>query len=178
MTRGLHCRVLLETWCAPPSPSSHVISDTFIWGSGSWGDRLGVPLECSLVLAGRCHLCAQSPTGALFPVFPSPAQLLLPSPTGWRETIEKKSLVSISEVPVAGREPGVPSLVRASDSYPQTPAPAAQGRQSCPKNSRRGVQPSFFPAGEGFWGAVSRVDPFGRIRANILQKWDLDIFEH
>lgn len=42
----------------------------------------------------------------------------------------------------------------------------------------QGVQPSFFPAGEGFWGAVSRIDPFGRIRANILQKWDLDIFEH
>lgn len=128
MTRGLHCRVLLETQCAPPSPSSHFISDTFIWGSGSWGAHLGVPLECSLVLAGRCRPCAQRPTGTLFPVFPSPAQLLLPGPMGWRETIEKKSLVSISEVPVAGGEPNIPSLVRVSDSCLQTPAQSKAGR--------------------------------------------------
>lgn len=47
-------------------------------------------------------LSAQRPTGALFPVFPSQAQLLLPSPVGWSKTIEKKSLISISQVLVAG----------------------------------------------------------------------------
>ena len=55
-----------------------------------------------LVSAGRRCLCAQRLTGALFLVFPSQAQLLLPSPTGRRETIKKKSLVNISEILVAG----------------------------------------------------------------------------
>lgn len=87
--------VLPKIQCPPPSPNSRFISDTFISGSGSQAAYLEVPLQCSL-------LSVQCPTGSLFPVFPSQAQLLLPSPVGWSKTIEKKSPISISQVLVAG----------------------------------------------------------------------------
>lgn len=166
----MHCRVSPKIQCPSSSPSSHFISHTFICGSGSQAACLEVPLRCSWsqldavvfvpsAQPALCSLFSQARLGSSCQV-----------PWGGERPLKRRARSASLECWWLAESPTSPACCVLSDSCLQTPAPAVEGRQSCPENSKRGVRPSFFPVGKGYWGAASRLDTSGSIRANILQK--------